>query len=96
MTLGQALRELTLFWNFLAVAVVQAEDDSLLFLHGNKTDLEYLHQALAFVNCHPRSEAGERPMLRISRAGTQLRKEAGLLFSKSAFVGRERHSFRRL
>jgi hypothetical protein len=53
MTLGQALRELTLFWNFLAVAVVQAEDDSLLFLHGNKADLEYLHQALAFVNCLP-------------------------------------------
>ena len=53
MTLGQALRELTLFWNFLAVAVVQREDDSLLFLHGNKADLEYLHQALAFVDCLP-------------------------------------------
>ena len=90
------MRELTLFWNFVAVAVVQAEDDSLVFLHGSKTDLEDLHQALASENCFPHSEAGERPTFRTWRAGHEPRKEAGLLFSKCALVGRERHSFRRL
>ena len=65
LTLGKALKELTLFWNFLAVAVVRAEDDSLLFVHGSKADLEELHQALAFVNGLPHSKAGERPTFRI-------------------------------
>jgi hypothetical protein len=49
--LSQALSELTLFWNFLAIAVVKEEDDSLLFVHGSETDLKSLQQALAFVNC---------------------------------------------
>ena len=51
MNLSQALSELTLFWNFLAIAVVKEEDDSLLFVHGSETDLKSLQQALAFVNC---------------------------------------------
>ncbi len=59
--LSRTLSELTLFWKFLAVALVKSEDDSLLFVHGSKTDLEGLQQALACVNCLPYSEARERP-----------------------------------
>ena len=43
------LTELAVFWAVFSIAVVRSEGSDLLYMHGNKTDLEGLKQAWSFL-----------------------------------------------